>query len=232
MIRGVLFDLFHTLTSRESEWGGTPTCDLVGVTRREWDQVLVDHADWRYRGDVKDGYETLKRMLAHAKPHYDEGRVRDIFDKRQARFRGLFQRLPEENVAVVRTLKARGIKVALVSNADAMDVECYDGCALHGLFDVEVFSCEVGFQKPEPRIYSHVLESLGLPASDCAFVGDGGSRELEGARAAGLTTVLISGVIEELWPERIPDLEKFADHHVRALPEVLELFPAPMRGTA
>jgi FMN phosphatase YigB (HAD superfamily) len=53
------------------------------------------------------------------------------------------------------------------------------------------------------------------------FVGDGGSDELQGARAVGLRTVFVSGVIEELWPERIEPRRAVADHHVRWVPELL-----------
>jgi putative hydrolase of the HAD superfamily len=77
--------------------------------------------------------------------------------------------------------------------------------------------------KPEPAIFQLCLERLGLPAGSCLFVGDGGSNELSAARAAGLTTVLMSGVIEELWPETIPARLKVADYHVTSISDVLLL---------
>jgi FMN phosphatase YigB (HAD superfamily) len=54
-------------------------------------------------------------------------------------------------------------------------------------------------------------------------VGDGGSNELEGAREMGLKTVLMSGVVGELWPEKIEARLPFADHHIRSIPELLPL---------
>ncbi|HYC38749.1 MAG TPA: hypothetical protein VEC19_20135 [Usitatibacter sp.] len=40
--RGVIFDLYHTLTARESQWSQAfaHTCDLLGVERRAWDRAL------------------------------------------------------------------------------------------------------------------------------------------------------------------------------------------------
>jgi putative hydrolase of the HAD superfamily len=77
--------------------------------------------------------------------------------------------------------------------------------------------------KPEPEIYRWCLAALGLEACDCVFAGDGGSDELQGAKAVGMQTVLVYGVIEELWPDMIPSRRALADHSIRFVPELLPL---------
>ena len=47
--------------------------------------------------------------------------------------------------------------------------------------------------------------------------------ELAGARAVGMSPVFVSGVMAELWPERIQERLAQCDHHVRSIPEVLAL---------
>jgi putative hydrolase of the HAD superfamily len=86
--------------------------------------------------------------------------------------------------------------------------------------------------KPEVESFQACLLALSLEPKDCVFVGDGGSDELVGAKAAGLRTVFVSGVIENLFPERIPARIAVADHHIRRVPELLALLglstaPAP-----
>jgi len=125
---------------------------------------------------------------------------------------------------MLRSLRAGGYKVALLSNADAFDIADYGSSALRGCFDVEIFSCDVGCVKPEPEIFHKCLDALGLPASECVFVGDGGSNELAGARAVGLRTVFVSGVMAELWPGQIAARLAAADHHVEWAHEVEALF--------
>ena len=44
-------------------------------------------------------------------------------------------------------------------------------------------------QKPEIRIYQEAANLLGVAKSECIFVGDGGSHELEGAKMAGMEAV-------------------------------------------
>jgi putative hydrolase of the HAD superfamily len=219
--RGIVFDLYHTLTPRESEWSDCPaTCDLLGVDRRAWDRVLIESSRWRLAGEERDPYRIFRRLVDQVDASIPDERLRDVLARRTERFRDCFRNIPTRNVAMLERLRAAGFRLALLSNADVMDMEAYRGCALEGLFDVEVFSCEVGCVKPEPEIYRICLERLGLDANDCIFVGDGGSNELDGAKAVGLRTVFVSGVIEELWPERIEPRRAVADHHVQWAHEV------------
>ena len=99
-----------------------------------------------------------------------------------------------------------------------------------GLFDVEVFSCEVGLVKPEREIYECCLNRLGLAAKECVFVGDGGSGELTGARAVGLTTVFVSGVMSELWPEAVEQRAAEADFRIARIPDLMTL-PIKLSGS-
>ena len=215
-VQGLIFDLFQTLTARESEWSVHPmTCDMLGVDRRAWDRVLIETSRPRLAGEERDPYRILRGLVDQLDPAITDEKVRDVLARRTVRFKDCFRNVPNANVAMLKRLRASGMKLALLSNADAMEMAAYRGCRLEGCFDVEVFSCEVGWVKPEPEIFRLCLERLGLPASDCIFVGDGGSNELDGAKAVGLRTVFVSGVVEEHWPEVIAARKAVADHHVR-----------------
>ena len=223
-VRGVIFDLFHTLTARESEWSSHPqTCDLLGVDRRAWDRVLIDTSRWRLVGQERDPFTIFRRLVDAVDSGIPDLRVREVLRIRTERFRDCFDNIPAANVAMLQRLRQAGLKLALLSNADVMDIAAYSGSALEGLFDVEIFSCDAGCAKPEPEIYHACLEALKLEAGECIFVGDGGSEELQGARAVGLRTVFVCGVIAELWPERIAARREIADHHVEHAWEVERL---------
>jgi putative hydrolase of the HAD superfamily len=223
-IRGVAFDLFHTLTGRESEWSDLPwTSDVLGIDRARWDELLITHSRWRLAGEEKDPYRILSRLAREADPTISDDRVREAVRLRLQRFRDSLMRVPQENVDALERLRSAGLRLAVISNADAMEVAAWNDCPLAGLFDAEVFSCMVGCAKPERAIYEKCLQALGLAAGECLFVGDGGSNELEGAREIGMPTVFISGVIAELWPERIQQRLSSCDHHIERIPQVLTL---------
>jgi putative hydrolase of the HAD superfamily len=221
VIKGVIFDLFHTLTGLESEWSDLPvTSTVLGIDRRKWDEVLTVNSHWRVIGELREPFEILRRLVHQVDPLLPDELIRGAVEIRIQRFRHSLSRIPAVNVEAVRSLRRAGIKVGLISNADAMEIAAWPGCPMGGIFDAEVFSCDVGLAKPDPAIYRICLDMLGLQAGECMFVGDGGSNELVGAREVGMKTVFVSGVIAELWPERIPVRLAQADHHLKWAHEV------------
>lgn len=220
-VRGVIFDLFHTLTGLESEWSELPlTCDVLGIDRRAWDEVIARKSRWRLSGEQRDPFLIIRDMARLVREDIADALVREAVAIRIQRFRHALQRIPAENIDMLKRLRKAGLRLGLVSNADAIEVATWVECPLAGLFDSEVISCEVGMVKPEPEIYRKCLGELSLQAGECMFVGDGGSNELAGAKEVGLTTVFVSGVIDELWPERIPARIASADHHLKWAHEV------------
>ena len=226
-VSGVIFDLFHTLTGLESEWSELPvTSAVLGVDRRAWDDVLTANSHWRVVGELRDPFAILRRLADQVDPALPDGLIRKAVEIRIERFRHSLAKIPAANVEALNRLRSTGLRLGLISNADAMEVAPWPNCPLAGVFDVEIFSCDVGMAKPDAAIYRKCLNAMGLPAEECLFVGDGGSNELAGAKAVGLKTVFISGIIKELWPERIPSRLAAADHHIQQLPEILELVSA------
>jgi len=96
------------------------------------------------------------------------------------------QPLPEM-YALVRELRVRGLRTALLSNSWGPDG--YPREDFPGLFDAVVISCEVGMRKPEPRIFLHAAQLLGLPPEECVFIDDI-VPNVEAAVALGMTGVL------------------------------------------
>ena len=89
----------------------------------------------------------------------------------------------EELLAAVTGLRGR-VRTAFVSNAwpDARP----NLADRLGAADEAVLSCEVGFAKPDPRIYTHTLELLGASAAASLFVDDVPAN-VEAARELGMT---------------------------------------------
>lgn len=90
--------------------------------------------------------------------------------------------------------------LAVVSNADGRLME---ELARHGLarfFDVFLDSSVVGISKPDPRITRLALEQLGVEPENAWFVGEDYFFDVTGARAAGLSRVLLFDRVN-LFPE-------------------------------
>jgi putative hydrolase of the HAD superfamily len=223
-LRAVVFDLFHTLTGPEAEWSDLPrTSDVLGIDRSIWNELLVSRSRWRLAGEERDPYVIVRTLARQIDPTISEERIQEATRVRIQRFRESLARIPAENVETLRVLRAAGFRLGLISNADVMEVAPWPSCALAGLFDVELFSCEVGLVKPERAIYARCIQALGVAAAECLFVGDGGSHELVGAREAGMSTAFVSGVVAALWPDRVEERRAMSDHHVERIPDLLPI---------
>ena len=88
-------------------------------------------------------------------------------------------------------LRARGYRLAVVSNADGKVESVLHGLELAHFFECIIDSKIVGVEKPDPRIFQLALEHLQLPGSSCVYVGDNYDRDVIGARRANLTPILL-----------------------------------------
>ena len=235
-LRAVIFDLFHTLTGPEAEWSELPwTSDVLGIDRAIWNELLVNRSRWRLAGEETDPYVIVRTLAHEIDATIPEERIQEATRVRIQRFKESFARIPIENVETLRALRTAGLRLGLISNADVMEVAPWRTCSLANLFDVEVFSCEVGLVKPEPAIYARCVQALGVLPAECLFVGDGGSHELVGAKEAGMSTAFVSGVMATLWPDRLEERRAISDHHIEWIPEllpILGLAPEPPQRTA
>jgi putative hydrolase of the HAD superfamily len=140
---------------------------------------------------------------------------------RVERFAGALSNVPQETLNVLGILRRRGKKIGLIGNADVMEIAAWGRSPLAPLFDTVVFSCQLGRVKPEREIYEACMAELQVSPNECVFVGDGGMRELEGARQPGIITVMITGIIKEIWPDKIEERKKHADFVIEKLAEPL-----------
>jgi HAD superfamily hydrolase (TIGR01549 family) len=95
--------------------------------------------------------------------------------------------------ALLETLRGRGYKTGLVSNAWPEPARLLRADAarygLAPLFDTMVFSDEVGAMKPEPEIFLRALADLGVEPGEAIYVGDRLESDVKGAAGVGMTTV-------------------------------------------
>ena len=89
------------------------------------------------------------------------------------------------------TLRERGLKLGLVSNAFDPPRLLHGDLEELGVaarLDVAVFSSEVGRRKPDPVIFERALTALGVEPARALFVGDTLATDVAGAKAFGMHT--------------------------------------------
>ena len=94
-------------------------------------------------------------------------------------------------LAAIRTLRARGLRVAALTNNWPSGDRVDDGTqGLRDHFDAFFESSVLGLQKPDPRIYLHACAELEIAPAEAIFLDDIG-RNLKAARALGMTTIKV-----------------------------------------
>ena len=94
-------------------------------------------------------------------------------------------------------LRDRGLAIAVVSNWDERLPSLLDELGLGERVDAVVLSSEIGYEKPDPRIFFTALDRLGalrksdLDPEEVAHVGDRRKEDVEGAANAGFRAVLL-----------------------------------------
>lgn len=186
------------------DWGGVLTENLKDAVNR-WavaDDIDIDAYVAIMRSWLGEEGEIEARLNPiHALergemqvPHF-ESRLAEELTLRSGRAvveQGLLARMfsafghSHDMNGLVRRARAAGIRTALLSNSWG---EHYPRDLWQDMFDVTVISGEVGMRKPEARIFTHTLELLDLPPTECVFVDDLPHNIRAGAEL-GLTGVL------------------------------------------
>ena len=91
----------------------------------------------------------------------------------------------------LRRLSDDGYKLALVSNAPPDVAETVSDLGLRRYFPVIVVSGVAGVSKPNPEIFKIALQGIGAEPGEAVHVGDLYEADVEGARNAGVTGLLI-----------------------------------------
>lgn len=90
----------------------------------------------------------------------------------------------------LETLRGQDIKLALITNGDSEGQRTkLRVCGLTQYFPVCMIAEELGYGKPEARVFQTALDALQVSAADAWMVGDDLHNDIGGAKIAGITTV-------------------------------------------
>lgn len=109
--------------------------------------------------------------------------------------------VPAPTLATLQALADRGLAMGLVSNITLIPELLHadlEAMGLGRLLGAAAFSSEVGWRKPDRRIFAYVLERLGAAPEEAVFVGDRLYDDVGGAGRLGMRTVLTREFRNEL----------------------------------
>lgn len=105
--------------------------------------------------------------------------------------RNLWCRVPDGFGPAIEAIRARGVRVAIISNSEGMLDRLFAELGILEHFDLVCDSGKLGVEKPDPRIFRAALDRFGVPPERALHLGDVFATDVLGARAAGLRHALI-----------------------------------------
>jgi putative hydrolase of the HAD superfamily len=125
----------------------------------------------------------------------------------------LWETVPDEVGPALAALRARGLRLVVVSNANGTLLSAFTRLGLVPALDVIFDSHVVGIEKPDPRFFHHALDLSGARAETTVHVGDLYHVDVVGARSAGIAAILLD--VANLYVD-------FDCRRVRSLTELVE----------
>ncbi len=136
---------------------------------------------------IDDFYKTQAALLGDALS-IDANKALKLIDSVfYTKWERTFSRIkPFSNIKmVVESLRAKGLKTAVLSDFPIGEKLGYFG--LDNLWDVEVFSEQSGYLKPDRRPFLFLSEKLGLKPEEIIYIGNSYSYDVIGSKNAGMT---------------------------------------------
>ena len=75
-------------------------------------------------------------------------------------------------VPTLEELRRRGVRMAVVSDAWPNLTQLHADLGIDPFFEAYAISAVLGCRKPDPRMYRHASDALGLEPGECIFVDD------------------------------------------------------------
>jgi HAD superfamily hydrolase (TIGR01549 family) len=103
----------------------------------------------------------------------------------------LWELVADAAPAVLDALRAHGLRLVVVSNANGRLRTVFSRIGLASRVDCLIDSHEEGVEKPDPHLFRIALDRAGARADTAVHIGDFYHVDVVGARAAGLRAVLV-----------------------------------------
>ncbi len=168
----------------------------AGISVESFQKIWQESESDRTLG--KRSLENVVRDILLENDRYSEELLNRIVDKRTETKRNQFAHLHPQIVPMLRELRERGLKIALISNCYSEEARVIRESCLAEYFDVMCLSYEQGMKKPNKEIFARCVELLGVESWECLYVGDGGCSELEAAQDVGMMALQAGWYLRDL----------------------------------
>jgi len=202
----VSFDLWLTLIKSNSTPSKTTRAkalfNLLGLADVTLDEFAKVVEDAEKTADAlcekgEDHYGPRERVEL-VTSHYgltalSKTQFADFYASQSRRFLNFPPELIRDDTLETLDRLARRYTLACVSNTGFVNGTemrpALEAIGLLGYFDIQLFSNEVGFNKPDPRIFRELLKRTACAPNEVVHIGDNFTADYSGAEAVGMCAI-------------------------------------------
>jgi len=155
--------------------------------------MLVNDVDQHWRPSHDMWVEYGRRLLSSLGIKEKVNKLAaDMISKWESYGVDMRSRLPDESKSVVKELNSRDYRLGLITNRWGDPEPLLDRDSILDLFQAIDYSRVPGYMKPSPFMLIQAATRLGINPCRCACIGDFVDIDVEAARRAGMTPILLT----------------------------------------
>jgi len=222
--KAVILDLFGTLVDmfplREYHSTMSEMASILAVSPDDFTRLWLETVNDRFTGTFPTLESNIEHICQVIGMPLQDSQIKEAVRIRCEFTRRMFKPRPD-TIETLTQFKKIGCKIGLVSDCSSEIPDLWPNTPFISLVNAPVFSCAVGFTKPDPRIYRLVCQRLAVVPQDCLYIGDGGSNELTGASQIGMYAILIRAPYQDGYDPYRPDAKGWQGPVISRLKEAL-----------
>lgn len=189
MVKNIIFDFGNVIARFDQDYICSFYCSEESM--KEFERIIFEN--W---AALDAGYVEYDQ--------YAEERIKALPENLKAAGESFFQDwythmpLIESTLQLIDTLKARGYRLFLLSNAPKFFADKIDFFS-RGVEKLEdmVFSGPIKMAKPDREIYEYAVEKFGVSPGECLFLDDK-QENVSAARSCGMNSLVYKGDTEDV----------------------------------
>jgi len=183
MIKAIVFDYGGVIKINDSDLIAD-ICEYLNINKEDWlkEYFQINDLDSTQNVSFEDVFKMV--TLKFNDEEEAQNHVLELMKSHKGKYH-----LNNELIDTIKEFRNKGYKTALLSNNSIELRNKLEDIGIINIFDEVIISAEVGFQKPEPKIFQILFDKLRVKPNEVVFIDDT-PRSLGGAGDIGYIPVL------------------------------------------
>jgi putative hydrolase of the HAD superfamily len=211
--KAVVFDFDGTLSNRQISAYNKYKDDLqqifpdINTESFEFEAIIQSCLTWDQFGTIKRSY-----VFDQLGKTYNLDQL--LMEKMSKKWSGEFYKYTILREGVFETLEKLGkdYKLGCITNGDSNGQHSkLDYCGIKEVLDAVIVSGDLGFHKPDPKIFIEISKMLDVLPEEIIYVGDTFYADIYGATLAGCTPIWLITDKDRPCGLKVNRVDKFPD---------------------